>query len=54
MKKKLDKIAKNTNSFLLKFLKNQKKTDLIKPIKYSLFPGGKKIRSKIIIDIGKI
>ena len=54
MKKKLNKIAKDTNSFLLKFLNNQKKTDLIKPIKYSLFPGGKKIRSKLVVDVGKI
>ncbi len=54
MKKKLNKIAKDTNSFLKKFLSKQKKTDLIKPIKYGLFPGGKKIRSKLIIDVGKI
>ena len=54
MKKKLNKIAKDTNSFLRKFLSKQKKTDLIKPIKYGLFPGGKKIRSKLIIDVGKI
>ena len=54
MKKKLNKIAKDTNSFLRNFLSKQKKTDLIKPIKYGLFPGGKKIRSKLIIDVGKI
>ena len=54
MKKKLNKIAKNTNLYLLKFLSKQKKTDLIKPIKYGLLPGGKKIRSKLIIDVGKI
>ena len=54
MKKKLNKIANDTNSFLRKFLSKQKKTDLIKPIKYGLFPGGKKIRSKLIIDVGKI
>ncbi len=54
MKKKLNKIARDTNSFLLKFLNNQKKTNLIKPIKYSLLPGGKKIRSKLIVDVGKI
>jgi len=54
MKKKLDKIAKDTNLFLLNFLRKQKRTDLIKPMKYGLFPGGKKIRSKIIIDVGKI
>ena len=54
MKKKLNKIANDTNLFLIKFLSKQKKTDLIKPIMYGLFPGGKKIRSKLIIDVGKI
>jgi len=54
MKKKLNKIAKDTNLFLLKFLSKQKNTDLIKPIKYGLLPGGKKIRSKLIVDVGKI
>ena len=50
MKKKLNKIAKDTNLFLSK----QKKTDLIKPMIYGLLPGGKKIRSKLIVDVGKI
>tara|TARA_B100000029_G_scaffold102422_1_gene92839 strand:+ start:1658 stop:2527 length:870 start_codon:yes stop_codon:yes gene_type:complete len=54
MKRKLNKIAKDTNLFLIKFLLKQKKTDLIKPMKYGLLPGGKKIRSKLIVDVGKI
>jgi geranylgeranyl pyrophosphate synthase len=54
MKKKLNKIAKDINLFLLKFLSKQKRTDLIKSMKYGLLPGGKKIRSKLIIDVGKI
>ena len=54
MKRKLKKIAKDTNTFLTRFLAKQNKTDLLKPMKYGLFPGGKKIRSKLIIDIGKI
>jgi len=54
MKKKLNKIAKDTNLFLSKFLLSQKKTELIKPMRYGLFPGGKKIRSKLIVDVGKI
>ena len=54
MKTKLNKIARDTNLFLLKFLLKQKKTDLIKPMKYGLLPGGKKIRSKLIVDVGKI
>ena len=54
MKKKLNKIAKDTNLFLKKFIFNQKKTDLLNPIKYGLLPGGKKIRSKFIVDVGRI
>ena len=54
MKRKLHKIAKDTNSFLKKYLKQQKKTDLLKAMRYGLLPGGKKIRSKILIDVGKI
>ena len=54
MKKKLNKIAKDTNLFLKKFIKLQKKTDLLKAMKYGLLPGGKKIRSKILVDVGKI
>ena len=54
MKKKLDKIAKDTNLFLKEFVKKQKKSELIIPMKYGLFSGGKKIRSKILIDIGSI
>ena len=54
MKKKLDKIAKDTNLFLKNFVKKQKKSELIIPMKYGLFSGGKKIRSKILIDIGSI
>jgi farnesyl diphosphate synthase len=54
MQNKFIKIMKDTNLFLKKFIKNQKKTDLIVPMKYGLFSGGKKIRSKILIDIGKL
>ena len=54
MKKKLNKVAKDTNNFLKNYLKKQKKTKLIDPIRYGLFPGGKKIRVKILVDIGKI
>ena len=54
MKKNLNKIAKDINFFLTKYLSKQKKTDLIYPMRYGLLPGGKKIRSKIIFDVGKI
>ena len=52
MQNKLFKIAKDTNLFLKRFINKQKKTSLIAPMKYGLFSGGKKIRSKILIDIG--
>ncbi len=54
MQKKLKKIALDTNIFLKSFIKKQKKTSLISPMRYGLFPGGKKIRSKILIDIGSL
>lgn len=52
MQNEILKIAKDINFFLKKFITNQKKTELINPIRYGLFPGGKKIRSKILVDIG--
>ena len=52
MKIKLDRIAKDTNLFLKNFLEKQNSSKLIPAMKYGLFPGGKKIRSKILIDIG--
>tara|TARA_Y100000591_G_scaffold12093_1_gene9409 strand:+ start:1184 stop:2056 length:873 start_codon:yes stop_codon:yes gene_type:complete len=54
MKKELNKIAKDTNIFLKNFIRKQKNSDLIVPMKYGLFSGGKKIRSKILIDIGSL
>ena len=54
MKNKLIKIAKDTNLFLKKFIKKQKRTELISAMEYGLFPGGKKIRSKILLDIGAV
>ena len=54
MKKELNKIAKDTNSFLKRFVNKQKKSELIIPMKYGLFSGGKKIRSKILIDVGSL
>ena len=54
MKNKLIIIAKDTNLFLKKFLNKQKKTELVTAMKYGLFPGGKKIRSKILLDIGTV
>ena len=54
MIKDINKIAKDTNIFLNSYLNKQIKTSLLYPMKYSLLPGGKKIRSKILIDVGRI
>ena len=54
MLKNLNKIAKDTNFFLKKYLRKQKYSGLISPMNYGLFSGGKKIRSKILVDVGKI
>ena len=51
---KLNKIAKDTNFFLKKFIAKQNNSKLIPAMNYGLFPGGKKIRSKILIDIGSL
>ena len=51
---KLNKIARDTNIFLKNFLNKQNNSKLIPAMKYGLFPGGKKIRSKILIDIGSL
>ena len=47
MQKELNKIAKDTNIFLKRFIKKQKKSELMIPMQYGLFSGGKKIRSKL-------
>ena len=54
MKTKLNKIAQDTNNFLKKFLNKQNNSKLLPAMNYGLFPGGKKIRSKILIDIGSL
>ena len=54
IKKKLFKNAKKIDKFLINFLKKQKKSLLVKPMKYGVISGGKKIRSTIIFDTGKI
>ena len=54
MIKDLNRIAKDTNKFLNSYIKRQSKTELISPMRYGLLPGGKKIRSKILIDVGRI
>ena len=54
MQNKLIKIANDTNLFLKYFINKQKKTELISAMNYGLFPGGKKIRSKVLLDIGSL
>ena len=54
MEKKIKKISKKVNLYLNSYLSNFNSSELIVPMKYGLFPGGKKIRSKIIFDVGKI
>ncbi|MDA9684491.1 polyprenyl synthetase family protein [Candidatus Pelagibacter bacterium] len=51
---KLKKNAKKIDKFLLKFLTNQEKSLLSTPMKYGVISGGKKIRSTIIFDTGKM
>ena len=53
--KKLDNIAKDTNVFLAElFSKKNNKSDLVLPMKYGVFSGGKRFRSAIIVNTGKI
>ena len=52
--KKLQINAKKTDIFLKKYLKKQKKTELLKAMEYGALSGGKKIRSSIILQIGKL
>ena len=54
IKIKLKKNAKKVDRFLLNYLKSQNKSLLTKPMKYGVISGGKKIRSSIIFDTGKI
>ena len=54
IRKKLIYNAKKTESFLKKYLRKQKQTNLLKAMKYGALSGGKKIRSSVIINTGKL
>ena len=54
VKMKLKINAKKVDKYLLNFLNKQKKTLLVKPMKYGTISGGKKIRSTVIFDVGKL
>ena len=52
---KLNTIANNTNSYLKSFFLKQKNNSyLLQPMKYGIFAGGKRFRSAIIVNTGKI
>ena len=54
IKKKLINNAKRIDKYLLNYLNKQKKSFLASPMKYGVISGGKKIRSTIILDAGKL
>tara|TARA_B100000963_G_C22581749_1_gene651158 strand:- start:508 stop:1383 length:876 start_codon:yes stop_codon:yes gene_type:complete len=54
IKEKLIKNAKKIDKFLINYLKKQDSSLLMHPMKYGVISGGKKIRSTIIFDAGKI
>ena len=52
---KLKSIAKNTNFYLKSFFSKQDANSyLVKPMKYGVFSGGKRLRSAIVVNTGKI
>ena len=53
--RKLNTIARNTDAYLKKiFLKQNSHSHLIKPMKYGSLNGGKRFRSAIVVNTGKI
>ena len=53
--KKLNTTAEDTNIYLKNFFSKKKKFNyLTSPMKYGVFSGGKRFRSSIIINTGKI
>ena len=54
IRNKLSKNAKKIDRFLLNFLKKQERSLLLHPMKYGVISGGKKIRSTIILNAGKL
>jgi farnesyl diphosphate synthase len=54
IKKKLYTNANIIDNFFIKYLKNQNQSPLTYPMKYGVISGGKKIRSTVIFDAGKI
>ena len=54
IKNRLIRNAKKIDQFLISYIKKQDSSLLIRPMKYGVISGGKKIRSTIIFDIGKM
>ena len=54
IKLRLKNNAKKIDNFLINFLKKQKKSLLVTPMKYGVIAGGKKIRTTIIFDTAKL
>ena len=54
IKIKLNKNAKKVDNFLINFINKQENSLLVAPMKYGVISGGKKIRSTLILDFGKI
>ncbi len=54
MKNKLTNNAKKIDRFLINYLNRQDRSLLINPMKYGVISGGKKIRSTVILNAGKI
>ena len=53
--KKLNIVANNTNYYLKDFfLRQSKNSHLLNPMKYGVFSGGKRFRSAIVVNTGKI
>ena len=53
--KKLNAIANNTNAYLKSFFLKQKRNSyLLQPMKYGVFSGGKRFRSAIVVNTGRI
>ncbi len=52
--KNLKKNANRTDTFIKNYLKKQKNSPLINPMKYGVLSGGKKIRSSVILNTGKL
>ena len=51
---RLSIIAHSTNGYLKKFFSKQASSDLLHPMKYGIFSGGKRFRVAIVINAGKI